>query len=333
MCSNEEESSGNQNCSSVVKTQLSKLEDVVAKGTDWRLQCATVTCAAFLTHSLINHGQQEVHLQIAIMTVLILFGAMQPQLITAAGCGAFVGGQRIVPTYAWLLLFSLLVGLLWCFVFTRYDVLNGFGGRLGTTTFVGMNLAMVSFLGPTGAVSWDRYGRPAQNDVLWRDEIRDVESALVFVISVVWLAVVGAAARISAKTTPVNPVLVPASWALLSMLIMNATDYRHAGTMYNGFAVGSYVAMASFDRLPKLLDFFFSGLIASGWGLFLAPFFLGFGGKAGFTSVLGHLTYHFTRAALSFMLQDQRQTESEAGKETMHLPNGASFDTDESDKV
>ena len=90
---------------------------------------------------------------------------------------------------------------------------------------------------------------------------------------------------------PLNNILIPVLWALLSILLVNLTQYTHAPGIYNGFAVGSYVAMASLEQLGTLGDFLAVGFLAAAWGLTLTPVFVGFAGKAGFTALLGHVTY------------------------------------------
>lgn len=110
---------------------------------------------------------------------------------------------------------------------------------------------------------------------------------------------------------PLNNVLVPVLFALLSMLVVNATNYRHASGLYNGFAVGSYVAMASLQKIPSILQFAAVSLVAATWGLALTPFFVGFAGKSGFTSMLGHVTYTGLESFLDrFRARQRMQQES-----------------------
>jgi len=258
-------------------------------------------------------------------------------LITAS-IGTFVGGQNIISStgsqpievdtiilasnYAWLLLLSLIVGLVWCFVInnSKLKILDGYAGRLGTTTFIGMNLVMVTIYGPVGVVSWDRYYygfvhiiHIAEEDASlslatawgWTEE---AELAIGYVLSVFWLGIAAGGTRIlhnnyvqrinsepssdKQPPAPLNNVLVPVLWSLFSMLVVNAAQYKHAPGLYNGFAVGSYVAMASLQKMDNSISrFALVSLIAAGWGLTLTPFFVGFAGKSGFTSMLGHVTH------------------------------------------
>merc|ERR1712224_451603 len=91
---------------------------------------------------------------------------------------------------------------------------------------------------------------------------------------------------------PLNNVLAPVVWTLASILATNATGYKHAAGLYNGFAVGAYVGMASLGKIPSSAKFASVSLVAGLWGLALTPFFVGFAGKSGFTSMMGHVTHH-----------------------------------------
>ena len=120
--------------------------------------------------------------------------------------------------------------------------------------------------------------------------------AIGYVGSVVWLGVVAGGTRIlhdnhlkRYNTTtnkssgpppqPLNNVMVPVLWALLSMLVVNATQYEHSPGLFNGFAVGSYVAMASLRKIPSVSKFASVSILAALWGLLLTPFFVGFAGS------------------------------------------------------
>jgi len=84
-----------------------------------------------------------------------------------------------------------------------------------------------------------------------------------------------------------------------SMLLIHSTRYQHAGTVFDGLvAVGCYVSFASLHRLPTVRSFGMAGFFAAGWGLLLAPLFVGFSGRTSFTSTIGRLTYHFLQQML-----------------------------------
>ncbi|KAL7432231.1 hypothetical protein ACHAXM_003069 [Skeletonema potamos] len=290
------------------------------QGKVWWVQCITIFVAAFLAYSYDNAGSHSTNVQISIMTAITIVGASpfcKSHLVPTA-IGALVGGQNVIAAltdnentiyatnYLWLLLLSAVVGLVWCFVITPFKILDGFGGRLGTTTFIGMNITMILFFGPLGVVQWERY-------------------IFGFCISVIWLGVAGGAIRIAHNRyirhleqmnmqppEALNNVLIPSVMALTSMILVNATAYKHASGLYNGFAVGAYVAMASLQKIPNIEKFTLVSCTAAIWGLALTPFFVGFPGskstyqiivqnalqedllsciESGFTAMMGHTTF------------------------------------------
>lgn len=286
-------------------SRLSPYVKTMAQGKEWWTQWVTIGIAALLTYS---YGATT-NIQIAIMTVITLEGAASEVHLIPASIGAFVGGHNALLepnalSYFWVVFLSCVVGFVWSFFITKYKILDGYAGRLGSTTFIGMNAAMVLVWGPTGVVDWNKYyygflkhihvGEddpvPLYEAWTWTQEF---ELAIGYVLAVEWLTVVAAATRIFApKEIKLNNVLVPVLYSLLSILIVNASGYRHAAGLYNGFAVGAYVAMASLAKLDTVTKFATAGLLAALWGLTLTPFFVGFAGKSGFTSMLGHATYN-----------------------------------------
>eukprot|EP00536_Pseudo-nitzschia_multiseries_P005372 jgi/Psemu1/295866/fgenesh1_pm.100_\ len=337
----------------------------------WWSQSATIVLSALLTYSYHNAGLGATNVQIAIMTVITLVGASPfcSSHLTTAAIGAFVGGQNIIgasgldlvggefrfTNYLWLLLLGICVGLIWSFVITHSKVklLDGYAGRLGTTTFLGMNAVMICLWAPLGVVEWNRYYygfvhiiHVAEEDSSldtslatawsWTEE---AELAVGYVLATLWIGAVGGATRIwhhqwvqqwhrnrkdaekalegisekadsstKAPPSPLNNVLIPVLWTLFSILVVNATGYRHSPGMYNGFAVGAYVAMASLQKIPSIARFATVSLVAALWGLTLTPFFVGFAGKSGFTSMMGHVTHEILENLLErSRLRLQRQ--------------------------
>jgi len=291
-----------------VKCMRTLFLDQLGQGKARWVQCITIFVAAFLSYSYNNVGS-KVNVQVSIMTVIVIIGASpycKSHLVPAA-IGALVGGQNVIAAttdnentvyatnYLWLLLLSVVVGLVWCFVITPFKVLDGSAGRLGTTTFIGMNITMLLFFGPLGVVQWERYilgvyqvifiaEEDTKLDITnvwkWTDE---AELAIGYCISVLWLGVAGGAIRIAHNSThppeALNNVLVPSLIALTSMLLINSTGYKHAYGLYNGFAVGAYVAMASLQKIPTVKKFTLVSCTAAIWGLVLTPFFVGFCGS------------------------------------------------------
>jgi len=352
----------------------------------WWVHTGIIAVAAVLTYSYNNNNNNnnssesnQVNVQIAIMTVIVLAGAistlLQPSHLIAAATGAFVGGQAIIGSntkmlpppppprdntgnsnsdedplelltnYLWLLLLSLVVGLIWSFVMVPHKLLDGYAGRLGTTTFLGMNAVMLVIWGPTNVVHWNRYYygfvahthlHVGEEDAIrqtWKSTwAQEAELAIGYVLAVVWLGAVGGWIRIrhhcyiqqwhqkeqeghdkddNKKPTALNNVIFPCVLALLSMLLVNATQYRHQYGLYNGFAVGSYVAMAALPKISTTLQFSAVSLLAAAWGLFLTPFFVGFAGKSGFTSMMGHVTYVVCEQTWHKLRQQQQQEQQQ----------------------
>ena len=84
---------------------------------------------------------------------------------------------------------------------------------------------------------------------------------------------------------PLNNIIVPVLWALLTMFLVMVSGYEHASVLFNGIAVGSYVAVASLKLIPSIAKFAIVSVLAAGWGLALTPFFVGFpGSKCSFCS-------------------------------------------------
>jgi len=315
------------------------LKGMKSNQTKWA-QCVTIAVAALATFSYHTVGATA-NVQVAIMTIITLVGASPfcKTHLTTTAIGAFVGGQNIIgansredpkvadtlfASYLWILVLSGGVGLVWSQFVThpRIKLLDGYAGRLGTTTFIGMNLVMVVLWGPLGVVGWNRYwygfvdvvhvaeedsAPPSLADAWsWTEE---AELAIGYVLAVLWLGVLSGVTRLKhhqqirewhnqhdrregeEPPAPLNNVLVPVLWSLLSILIANATGYKHAAGLYNGFAVGAYVGMASLQKIPSATKFATVSLVAAGWGLTLTPFCFGFAGKSGFTSMMGHITH------------------------------------------
>mmetsp|Transcript_6569 Transcript_6569/g.11661 ORF Transcript_6569/g.11661 Transcript_6569/m.11661 type:complete len:188 (-) Transcript_6569:152-715(-) len=143
-----------------------------------------------------------------------------------------------------------------------------------------------------GAVPWTVYSSAERT----HESVLSLEPSLLFVLCSVVSATMGALSRLYAGI-PVNPVLIPCQVAFLLMITVNTTGYQYSGACYNGFALGAYVAMASTKKLlTSVCAFGGAGMLAGLWGLALSPYFVGFGGKGGFTAFLGYTTYWLINA-------------------------------------
>lgn len=304
-------------------------------------------------------GTHKINVQHAIMTIIVLVGASplcKTHLSTAA-IGAFAGGHGIIgsiglqnsslfgpqditlSSYLWLVVLASVAGLIWCFFINSHlKILDGYAGRLGTTAFISMNLVMLTLYGPLKVVDWNRYyygfiqtihvaeedSSPIPIGSAW-NWIEEAELAVGYTLGVLWVGVVGGATRVihdkavENDSASLNNILFPVVLALFSMLIVNMTQYQHAAGLYNGFAVGSYVAMASLQKITSIAKFATVSLVAAFWGLALTPFFTGFAGKSGFTAMMGHVTHNRLERIVRHLhflnrQEDQRQTIQPAQK-------------------
>ena len=270
------------------------------------------------TNSQVEGIHTNVQIAIMTVITLIGASPLSSTHLITGSIGVFAGGHNIIGSvgliddavgvlcmnYIWLLLLTLVAAVVWRFGMVKYKVLDGYAGRLGTTVFVGMNLTMLIY-GPLGVVRWDRYYygltevlNSAEDSIpLSQAWIKEAELAVVYVVSVLFLGVAAGGTRVAhdkyikrqeevdddplSKVLPqaLNNILVAVLWALLCMLVVNISGYKCAPVMFNGFAVGSYVAMASLQKIPSSARFAMISLVAAGWGLVLTPFFVGFPGS------------------------------------------------------
>ena len=267
----------------------------------WAALCAVAACSCILTYSISNR-QPNLRPDLAQGIVIAMVLATFPEVAASAGAGAFAGMASgiTIPNYGWLALLALVTSVVWT-TFHHFKILVGCGGRLGTSAFLSMNLTVALFIMPSGAVSWSQYGNINE---LWSERLELVPSIL-SVGACTFLSAAGGAVRLKSKL-PLNPVQAPTSIALLCMLILEPTQFKYTTQIDAGLAVGSYVAMASEQYLSSVFDFGAAGFLSGLWILFLDPFFLGFGGKRGFTSFCGFVTYVLISKALEFIREKCR---------------------------
>ncbi|KAL7507986.1 hypothetical protein ACHAWX_000707 [Stephanocyclus meneghinianus] len=239
--------------------------------------------------------------------------------LIAATIGAFVGGQHIIGSfgaagdaivvtwdnYLWLCLLGCVVGLIWNFIMSPLKILDGFAGRLGTAVFLGMNLVMLAAFGPFHVVRWDQYYFGLNEKLTSAEDsiplgyawFQEAEMSIGYIIAVVFMGVWGGGTRIwnqnyldrqrqilspsliTSLPAPFSNILLPVFLALFSMLAVIISGYKYSSSVFNGFAVGTYVAMASLQQISSTGEFAIVSLLAAGWGLALTPFFVGFAGS------------------------------------------------------
>lgn len=194
---------------------------------------------------------------------------------------------------------------------SKWKVLDGFLGRPGTTVFLWMNLVMLTVYGLLGVVGWNRYYygltevlNSAEDSIpLARACFEEDELAIGYVFAVISFGVVGGGTQVlhndyvkrfdeankdlltMPSPLPLNNIIVPVLWALLTMFLVMVSGYEHASILFNGIAVGHYVAAALLQLIPSIAKFAIVSVLAPGWGLALTPFFVGFpGSKCSFCS-------------------------------------------------
>jgi hypothetical protein len=269
----------------------------------------TVISSCFLTFSISNHEpflSAVISQAVVITMVLVAF----PELSAASAVGAFAGmaSSAAVIDYGWLCLLSIIVSIVW-FIYNYYELLVGFGGRIGTCVFASMNIFSLIAMA-SGAVPWSLYG---DAKVLWSQQL-DSTAAILCVVAATLLSGISGAIRLHCGV-PLNPIQVPTLLVLSSMLILEPATASQLKQIGNGLATGSFVAMASTQHLPTILDFGGAGFVAGLFVLLIDPFFNGFGGKDGFAAFGGFTTYMvLSKLASRFYLRSHQTTASEGSR-------------------
>ncbi|EJK68068.1 hypothetical protein THAOC_10794, partial [Thalassiosira oceanica] len=298
-------------------------------------QCFWIYASAFLTYSFNNSGPFRTNVQISIS---VFVGG---QNIIGATSGMNEETEIEIAHYAWLAVLSAVVASVWWSV-SRLKLFDGYAGRLGTTTFLGMNLSMLIFV-PADVVSWKLYIWGFLNLVHVGEEesstspkvpyswTQEAESAIVYVLGVLWLGVLSGGTRLLNKRriegtsqSPINNILTPVVYALSSMLVVNATDYVHAPAIFNGFCGRNIRWNGLFEESPKPAEVCLGLCICFSLGLDIDPMLHRIrrqekkalaltdstyatvsrsneivnsarAGKSGFTAFLGHITFDLSR--------------------------------------
>jgi hypothetical protein len=138
----------------------------------------------------------------------------------------------------------------------------------------------------SGEVSWALY---VDANMLWSTRL-DLVTAILCVVAATLLSGTAGAIRLYCGI-PLNPIQAPTLLVLLCMLILEPATSSQLKQVGNGLAVGGFVAMASTQFLPTVLDFGGAGFVAGLIYILLDPFFNGFGGKDGFVAFCGFTIY------------------------------------------
>lgn len=184
-------------------------------------------------------------------------------------CGSFVGmaSDSLLPGYNYLLLAAVIAGLV--YVIGKYSF-NGFGGKLGTTAFIGCVLA-ATLTGQDFLTSTIPQGLLA-SQILIYGVIGAVISFILNVrlnnSAVISSGIVGLLAAVAL------PIIHPANGAILSVMAYCA----------------SFAGMSAKARISNEVQMMLAGIIAGFIFIYTSPFLGGAGGKLGTTAFASVIT-------------------------------------------
>jgi hypothetical protein len=230
------------------------------------LPAAAVTVAAPVTRLLaVDLGLGAV---VGSALVGLLAGLLYPRLGAPAYCGSFVGmaAPDVLPGYGSVLAAGAVAGLVYVAVTGAFD---GFGGKLGTTAFVGCGAVVLG----TGATPGTGT-MPGPTTAALLVAVAGAAAVATFALSVrlghgpvVGSAAVGLAVGVAA------PPLLPTGGAVAAAAFC-----------------ASFVGMVSPDRLPNESATLLAGLVSGGLFVATTPAFAGLGGKLGTIAFTACLT-------------------------------------------
>eukprot|EP00439_Symbiodinium_sp_Y106_P051846 s434_g6.t3 len=242
----------------------------------WTMQCVSLFAGGFFTHLYAYSGPQA------------------PPLTAPFAFGAFTGvlSPTLAPASYWLALLLLVGCIVWLLV-SHFKIFVGFGGRVGFTAFCSCYLVQAMVLMPVGAVEYSAANLLADMllDGAKVDSVRVVyeqrvwQEDLISVFAPVFGAVTANFLR-SGGASLENPITGATAGSLIAFLVLSVSGWSYASVAMNGFAVGSFVGMASFEYLPTTLSFALSGFLAGGFILLLEPYCEGWSGKQGLCASL-----------------------------------------------
>ncbi|CAE7227566.1 CAPN15 [Symbiodinium necroappetens] len=227
----------------------------------WTMQCVSLFAGGFLTH-LYAYSGPRVGGDLAQATLITLCGHLAPPLTAPFAFGAFTGvlSPKLAPAYHWLALLLLVGCILWLLV-SHFKVFVGFGGRVGFTAFCSCYLVQAVVLMPVGAVEYRAVNlladmlldgakvssvRVAYEQRVWQKDVISVLAPVFGAVTANFLRSCGASLE--------NPITGATSGSLTAFLVLSVSGWSFAPVAMNGFAVGSFVGMASFEYLPTTMD-------------------------------------------------------------------------------
>jgi len=254
-----------------------------ARDAHWLVQCMAMYTAAFLTHRYAHTGP-KVGGNLAQATVVILACQIAPQLSAPSAMGAYLGisSTDVIPRLEWLAVLCALGCVTWLLV-SHFKVLVGFGGRIGITAFLTCHALQLLLAMPLGSVPWVRYG---DVNTLW-DATITAQKAVASLAGASFSATLAKLLRDTGGALE-NPITGATVASLLCFLTLSSLpECRAMDDWMNGIGVGSFVGMASTERLPTTNAFTLAGLLAGCSALLLSPFCQGWAGFQGTAAFLG----------------------------------------------
>lgn len=203
-----------------------------------------------------------------------LIGVLAALLVPSYGVPVFCGSFFGMCAHALFGVFPFMIGALiasMVFVVTK-DVMNGFGGKLGTIAFTPALFIPLIFEG--GFLAGDRYG---------------IQEGAALVVASVLGAVL--TYLISIRLTR-GPVFASGFIGLLSGLVLPIVFGSFGGTLAVAAFGASFVGMSSPERLKDERFIMLGGLMFGLIFVFSAPYFTGSGGKLGTIAFVSAIMFH-----------------------------------------
>ena len=149
--------------------------------------------------------------------------------------------------------------IVWLLV-SHFKIFVGFGGRVGFTAFCSCYLVQAMVLMPVGAVEYSTANlladmlldgakvdsaRVVYEQRVWQEDLISVFTPVFGAVTANFLRSGGASLE--------NPITGATAGSLIAFLVLSVSGWSYASVAMNGFAVGSFVGMASFEYLPTTL--------------------------------------------------------------------------------
>ncbi|MBF8436370.1 hypothetical protein I0Q91_04695 [Halanaerobiaceae bacterium Z-7014] len=184
-------------------------------------------------------------------------------------CGSFVGmaSASLLPGYSYLAFAGIIAGIV--YVLGKFSF-NGFGGKLGTTAFIGCVLAAI-FTGQEFVVSSIPQGSLAVQILIYSV----IGAVLTFVLNVrLKNSAVISSGLVGVLAAIILPVIHPANGATLAVMVYCA----------------SFAGMSAKHRISNELQMIIAGIIAGLIFIYTSPYLGGAGGKLGTTAFASVIT-------------------------------------------